>query len=144
MIFNNIICDFYMNNIRFSKIIFKVIFIFLIIFLIFNINMMRSFCTDSTGRSAISSFQDNANNEKVQNTTQNFIGPIINIVQIVAVGIAIIMLIILGMKYMYSSIEDKAEIKKHAVIYVVGAIVMFSAAGIIEIIKEFTGNIKYE
>ena len=36
---------------------------------------------------------------------------------------------------------DKAEIKKHAVVYVVGAIVLFAASGILEIIKGFASQI---
>ena len=71
----------------------------------------------------------------------NIIGSIINIVQIVGTGVAIIMLIILAIKYISAAPGDKADIKKHAVVYVVGAIVLFAATGILQIIKNFSGNI---
>ena len=67
----------------------------------------------------------------------------ITIVQVVGTGIAIIMLIVLAMKYMLAAPGDKAEVKKHAVVYIVGAVVLFGAAGIWDIIETFaTNNIK--
>lgn len=137
-----------MNNKRVSKIIFKFICVFSIIFLLFSINMVSVNATDKiTGSGAISEFETKSkitvDNNKIATNTESIISPILNIVQIIAVGIAIIMLIVLAMKYMFCSIEEKAEIKKHAVVYVIGATVMFGATGIIEIIKQFTKNIKY-
>lgn len=61
----------------------------------------------------------------------------IAIVQIIGLGIAIIMLISLGMKYMVGSIEEKVEVKKHAGVYVLGAIVFFAATAILEIVQMF-------
>ena len=68
-------------------------------------------------------------------------GAIINIVQIVGMAVAVIMLIVLAIKYISAAPSDKAEIKKHAVVYVVGAIVLFAASGILEIIQNFSKNI---
>ena len=72
----------------------------------------------------------------------NIIGAIINIIQIIGTGVAIIMLIVLAIKYISAAPGDKADIKKHAVVYVVGAIVLFAATGILQIIKNFSGNIQ--
>jgi len=63
---------------------------------------------------------------------------IITITQVIGVGVAVIMLIVLGMKYMTASVGERAEIKKHMVVYVVGAVVLFAASGILEIIKRFS------
>ena len=52
------------------------------------------------------------------------------------------MLIVLAIKYIVSSPEDKAEIKKHAVVYVVGAIFIFAASSIIELLKLLSSNIQ--
>ena len=72
----------------------------------------------------------------------NIIGSIINIVQIVGTGVAIIMLVVLAIKYISAAPGDKADIKKHAVVYIVGAVVLFAATGILGIVKNFAGNIK--
>lgn len=68
-------------------------------------------------------------------------GAILAMVQTVAIAVAVIMLLILAIKYISAAPNDKAEIKKHAVVYVVGAVILFSASGILEIIKRFAGNI---
>lgn len=61
--------------------------------------------------------------------------------KIVCMGIAITMLLVLAMKYMSAAPSEKADIKKHAVVYVVGAVVMFAATGILHIIGQFAGSI---
>lgn len=65
---------------------------------------------------------------------------IIGLFQITAIGFGTIMLIALAMKYMASSAGDRAEIKKHAIVYVVGAVMAFGATGVVEIIKKFAQN----
>lgn len=62
---------------------------------------------------------------------------IVSIFQVVAIGVAAIMLTSLGIKYMVSSVNEKAEIKKHATVYIVGAIIAFGSSGILEIFKQF-------
>ena len=71
----------------------------------------------------------------------NLANAILSVVQVVAMGTAVIMLIVLGIKYISAAPSDKAEIKKHAVVYVVGAVVLFGATGIIGIIRKFAVNI---
>lgn len=70
---------------------------------------------------------------------QKVAGSILSIVQVIAVATAVIMLIVLAIKYISSAPNDKAEIKKHAVIYVVGAVLLFGATGILELIRNFAG-----
>ena len=65
------------------------------------------------------------------------INMIIGTVQVVGVFVAIAFLIFIGIKYMVAAPGERAEIKKHLVAYVTGAVVMFGAAGILEIIEQF-------
>lgn len=67
---------------------------------------------------------------------------IITIIRIAGVCVAIVMLLTVAMKYMTAAAGEKAEIKKSAVQYVVGAVVLFGAVGILGIINNFAGNIK--
>lgn len=76
-------------------------------------------------------------------TAQKVIGAIKNIVQVVSIFVAVIMLVILATKYMISSVADRAEIKKHAVVYAIGALIIFSINGIIGIIQFFSSRIQY-
>ena len=68
---------------------------------------------------------------------QNVAGSILAIVQVIAVATAVIMLIVLAIKYISSAPNDKAEIKKNAIVYVVGAIILFGASGLLQLIKTF-------
>lgn len=82
--------------------------------------------------------------EDVVNPVKDIAGTAIVVAQVIAVGVAIIMLIVLAMKYMMSAPGEKATIKKHAVVYIVGAVVMFAATGILELIRKFAGIISDE
>lgn len=66
---------------------------------------------------------------------QTIAGNILSVVQVVGVATAVIMLIVLAIKYISSAPEDKAQIKSHAIVYVVGAICLFAASGILQLIK---------
>lgn len=102
--------------------------------------------------SAFASSWDNIDTDMFANTKDesgatgsatNLIGAIISIVQVVGMGVAIIMLIVMAIKYISAAPSEKAEIKKGMTIYIVGAIVLFAASGILGIIKNFaSSNIK--
>ena len=74
-------------------------------------------------------------------SAQNIVGAILNVCKVAAVGVALIMLVFIAMKYMSAAPGDKAEIKKSATIYVTGAVILFASAGILNIISEFSNNI---
>lgn len=76
------------------------------------------------------------------NATKSIAQSVITITRAISLGVAITMLIVLAIKYMSAAPGDKASIKKSAVTYVVGAIVMFAAYGILTIIQSFASGIK--
>ena len=71
----------------------------------------------------------------------NVAGIVIYIIQIIAFAAAVIMLIFVGIKFLTASPEGKAEIKKTAVIYIVGAVLLFAATGILQIVKNLADNV---
>lgn len=75
-------------------------------------------------------------------SVNNIVGAALVIAQVAGTGIAVIMLIVLAVKYITASAADKADIKKSAVVYVIGAIILFSAAGILGIISRLSTNVK--
>ena len=64
-------------------------------------------------------------------TAKNIIG----IVQFVCYAAAVILLVYLGVKWIAAAPEAKADIKKSAVIYVVGAVLVFAAGAILQVIR---------
>lgn len=59
---------------------------------------------------------------------------IVRVINIVGVGIAIIILLVLGIKYMMGSAEEKADYKKSMIPYLVGAILIFAGTSIVNVI----------
>ena len=86
---------------------------------------------------------EGAGDASTANSVEKIVGAILYITKVIAVGIGLIMLTAVAIKYMSSAPGDKAEIKKYAVVYVVGAVVLFAASAILGIIKDFAEkNIK--
>lgn len=69
------------------------------------------------------------------NGLSGIVGNVIYIVQYVCYAVALIMLLYLGAKYVSAAPDGKAEIKKTAVQYVIGAALVFAAGTIIGIIR---------
>ena len=68
-------------------------------------------------------------------------GNIAGIIQTVGTVVAVIILIVLGIKYMMGSAEEKAEYKKTLMPYVIGAGMVFAASAIAGVIYQFTKNV---
>ena len=64
-------------------------------------------------------------------TVKNIIG----IVQFICYAAAVILLVVLGVKWIAAAPDEKANIKKGAVIYVVGAVLVFAAGAILQVIR---------
>ncbi len=117
------------------------------IFILTLIIMIGSIITGTISQAAFSDVdvefvtKDAKDTSGAGNSIKNIIQSILVVVQVVATGVAVIMLIVLAIKYMGSAPNDKASIKNSAIQYVVGAVVLFSAAGIIGIIRKFSGNV---
>lgn len=121
-----------------NKKILKIIIIFIIVLsfalpILANSNFnVDSFESNSTSTGA----------KDVIDKTDKIFGTAIAVARIIGVGIAIVILIVISMKYMISSPGDRADIKKNAVPFVIGAVVLFGATGILGIIADFAGIVK--
>lgn len=62
---------------------------------------------------------------------------IVGIIQVVGYVVAVVMLVIIGIKYITSSPEGKAEVKKTALFYVLGAVLIAGAATIVGVVFDF-------
>lgn len=69
---------------------------------------------------------------------QNTVGNVIGIIQFICYAAAVILIVMLGIKFMTAAPDAKAEIKKSAVIYVVGAVLVFAAGLLLNLIKNVT------
>ena len=67
---------------------------------------------------------------------------IIGIVTTIGSVVAVLVLVVLGVKYMKGSAEEKAEYKKTLMPYVIGAVLVFAASTIAGVIFSFSQNIQ--
>lgn len=61
---------------------------------------------------------------------------IVNAVRIVGSAISVITILIIGIKYMTGSVEEKAEYKKSMIPYVIGAVMVFGISHIVAILYD--------
>ena len=74
-------------------------------------------------------------NSTIGDNVQSGANAIIGIVQVVGMAAAVIMLIVLAIKYVSSAPNDRADIKKSAVVYIIGAVLLLCATGVLQLIK---------
>lgn len=67
---------------------------------------------------------------------------IVGIIQTAGVVVAVVVMLVLGIKYMMGSAEEKAEYKKSMIPYLVGAIILFAASTIVNVVYQFAIGIK--
>lgn len=77
-------------------------------------------------------------NKVEDGSTSGKIGSVINavirLIQIVGTAVSVIIVTILGIKYMLASSSEKADIKKMATPIVVGCVLLFAASNLVAII----------
>lgn len=63
------------------------------------------------------------------------ISNVLGVVTIVCYAAAVILLITLGVKWLIAAPDAKADLKKSAIYYVIGAIMIFAAGAIVDVIR---------
>lgn len=66
---------------------------------------------------------------------------IVTIMQVVGIVVAVVVLLILGIKYMMGSAEEKAEYKKTMIPYLVGAVLIFASTTIVNVVYQLANNL---
>ncbi len=92
---------------------------------------------------ATSDFRPNQVNMDTNNTqqVQNVGARILGIVRVVGTIAAVAMLIVLGIKYMMGSAEERAEYKKTLFPYFIGAILIFAATNLADMVYTWASGI---
>ncbi len=68
-------------------------------------------------------------------------GAVLGVVQVIAVAFGIISALVMGMKYMFSSVENRATIKQKMIIFVIGSVLVFGATGLIKLIANWANTV---
>ena len=71
----------------------------------------------------------------------NFANVMISVLTTLGSAISVIVLVIIGIKYMTGSVEEKATYKSSLMPYVIGAVLVFAASSIAGIVFKITQNL---
>ncbi len=87
-------------------------------------------------------FEPNKLTEQDYEKAFEMVGTIVSSITTLGTVISVIMVIVLGIKYLTSSVEQKAEYKKSMIPMIIGAILLFAGCTIVSIIYEMVTSIK--
>lgn len=103
--------------------------------------LIATISTVASAHTIISPEDLQSNPSNASSAIEDIVGDILGVAQVIGVAVAVIMLIVLAIKYLSASPEGKAEIKKSAMIYIVGAILLFGGVFLLNIIQSFSENL---
>ena len=67
---------------------------------------------------------------------QSIAGKVIGIVQFLGIVVAVVMIIVYGIKYFTADVSGQADLKKAAPGFLIGAVCIFGAVAILEFVKK--------
>ena len=80
---------------------------------------------------------DNPNSQKLVGKANNILG----IIQVVGVVVSVVVLVATGIRYMFTSVEERAEYKHTFILYLVGAFLVFAGTTLPQLIYTFAQDI---
>ena len=85
-------------------------------------------------------YNPNNNTEEVPEKFTNMVGIIATTIQTIGVILSVIVIGLLGIKYMTGSVEEKADYKKSMIPFLVGTVLIVAVGTIIRIVNDLTSQ----
>jgi len=118
-----------------NKNIIKIVTIIMIMISVLSVCLPVVFATTS-GSGLVGKFKGDTDTslttENVDGKIKTIIGVILSFIRIIAIGIAIIVITYLGIKYMSAAPNEKANIKNQLITFTIGAVLVLSATAILD------------
>lgn len=117
----------------------KVVVILLMLIILIASFFVTNYCyADDLGLGSLNNYKGGAATpEKLSNR----VGKILGIIRIIGTVTSVVMLIVIGLKFMLGSVEEKAEYKQSLKPYIIGALLLFTGTIIPQVIYEFSKEI---
>lgn len=113
-----------------------------IVTILISIMLLFAFCSSSLAVFTTSDYQpSDMHDAKGADTIKNIGNTIIGIIQIIGTILSVLVLAIIGIKYMLGSAEERAEYKKSMTPYVIGAVMVFAITNLLGIIAPIAKNL---
>jgi len=117
-----------------KKQVIKIVLILLVLLIAFSfVNRVNAFSTAD----AIKNNFSGANNPQGSEGIRKILSVVLDVTRVAGAAVAIVILMVIGAKYIIASAGERADLKKYAVNYIIGALILFGATGILSMIKEF-------
>ena len=117
----------------------KIIYVLTIIILFSMIFDFYSVYADDGVNSIITAMEGTSNAATATGTgVGNVINNVIGIMQVVGSGLSIIVITLLGIKYILASPGEKADVKKSIMPILIGCVLLFGAVNLIAAVEEFS------
>lgn len=125
-----------MNKIKSSKILKIIILFFIMGFVPINgyTYNTASPSTTTDQSETLGDLSEYAKTEKVSTKFSNMVGVVLGVAQVIGSLISVIWLIILGVKYMMGSVEERADYKKTLIPYILGALMIFGISNLLNMV----------
>lgn len=114
-------------------------FTVILILFVLALSMIYSVQASSMSSTIKSNFNGSTSGEGRTAVTQ-IISSVLGVVRTIGAAVAVIILMTIAGKYIIASAGDRADIKKYAMNYVIGALILFGATGILSIVKNFVDS----
>lgn len=114
---------------------YKVLYIFLILILVLSLSQVVFASTLTPNK--IPGNTTGVDTEVVTTAA----GKIVGFLQVVGSVVSVAILVVVGIRYMLGSVEEKAEYKKKMMAYVIGAILIFGAVTVASMVYNFATSI---
>lgn len=72
----------------------------------------------------------------------NMAKPIINAISVIGIVVAVITLLVIGLKYMTGSVAEKADYKKTMIPYIIGVVMLVGITQILKILVNLVSSVK--
>ena len=79
-----------------------------------------------------------------QNSSLEITKRILGVAQTIGSIISVVALIIIGIRYMFSSVEDKASMKGILIYYVIGAVLVFATSNVLGIAYDVISGLNFD
>lgn len=101
-----------------------------------------SYAADPRDMSGLISDMSTANDMSEQGRIGKVINNVIGLLQMAGSGIALIVITILGIKYILASPSEKADVKKSIMPVIIGCILLFGAVNLMAAVANFAAVVK--
>lgn len=116
----------------------KILSILVIIMLILSFSITSNAVEDSVPGQYINEIDEaGSSSEEIETIA----GKILGVLQTVGIVVAVVMLLVIGIKYMMGSVEEKSKYKTSMAPYLIGAVVVFATVNITKIIYDVVNQI---